>query len=866
MKWLALILSLNTLFLCAQFERAIHFTTENGLSSNQVYDVIQDDFGYIWISSDNGLNRFDGYEFEQFSLPESDPSNVVFRFYKDKNDFIWFSTSSRNLYFFKGKKPSFTLFPLNNYIKGNRQSLIIEYFYFEEGSGDLIVNFCGRLGHIRISARGELISREFFVYQYLDEDPSYRANFRKLTYVQTSNTEGVVIQDTSFIKGPYHNSTDTMYLNLQDYYTPIESISPIRFFGVHGKGYTVYGGGEHFFIKKEGEVKVEHAEAIITAIGKISDSTFYVSTFGEGVSIYDSNGSELQHILPGEHVTKLFCDAHGGTWITTLYNGCYYYPRKKFNSLASNKSHYITSLSFSRALGLIAGCAHGDILVKKKLALSELIEGKMSKNSYVNYSIGFTQLSCDGHINFIPERAKVFYSPSENCYSEVIVLNKDTLFLAYSTTGIYNVGKVKSVCSLFWRGTVKSLAVCRNKLYAATVEGLFMFHDIQEKPVHIKNKYLENARVNALEVFRDSLLLIGTQRKGIFVYDGERILETGIWNAFEDEPVRVIKSGNDSTFFVGTKSALYQFHLSSSIQMARFTVNDGLLNNEINDLEIHNDTLWAGTGEGISYCSLYEQNQSSKKKSYLDFRGVMVNDKSVGFKSFRNLPYSSNKIRIDFSEMAFDQEGKVNYQYRLKGYEKQWNKTQSTFVLYNALPVGDYEFIVKAETEKNQRNQISLPFTIYPPFWETWWFILFAVLVLVYFVYLFFRYRILIYNADLVRSLMRAILKQFRKEAPYMIVKSSGKEIKLYTAEICFVKSAGNYLEIHCDDRMILIRQKIGEFLDLVPDKLEFIRIHRSIIVRIEKVTEKGKNLVIVNDTELKVSESFADALKKIEL
>ena len=52
-----------------------HYNIENGMSSNTAYDILQDKDGYIWIGTDNGLNRFDGIEFtfyqkESASSPE----------------------------------------------------------------------------------------------------------------------------------------------------------------------------------------------------------------------------------------------------------------------------------------------------------------------------------------------------------------------------------------------------------------------------------------------------------------------------------------------------------------------------------------------------------------------------------------------------------------------------------------------------------------------------------------------------------------------------------------------------------------------------------------------------------------------------
>lgn len=52
----------------AQFLQASlsHYSTENGLISNAVSDICQDDYGYIWIATWNGLSRFDGFDFYNY--------------------------------------------------------------------------------------------------------------------------------------------------------------------------------------------------------------------------------------------------------------------------------------------------------------------------------------------------------------------------------------------------------------------------------------------------------------------------------------------------------------------------------------------------------------------------------------------------------------------------------------------------------------------------------------------------------------------------------------------------------------------------------------------------------------------------------
>ena len=70
-----------------------HFTDEDGLPSNYTSMIIQDHLGYLWIGTNNGLSRYDGYEFVNYS-PEPDDSNslqlpLIHSLYEDSNRDIW---------------------------------------------------------------------------------------------------------------------------------------------------------------------------------------------------------------------------------------------------------------------------------------------------------------------------------------------------------------------------------------------------------------------------------------------------------------------------------------------------------------------------------------------------------------------------------------------------------------------------------------------------------------------------------------------------------------------------------------------------------------------------------------------------------
>jgi ligand-binding sensor domain-containing protein len=81
-----------------------HFSTKNGLPSNNCYYSLQDSKGYIWIATDAGVSRFDGRVFENFSIDDGLPDNQILQLKEDKSGKIWFLALNGQIsYFFNGK-------------------------------------------------------------------------------------------------------------------------------------------------------------------------------------------------------------------------------------------------------------------------------------------------------------------------------------------------------------------------------------------------------------------------------------------------------------------------------------------------------------------------------------------------------------------------------------------------------------------------------------------------------------------------------------------------------------------------------------------------------------------------------------------
>src|SRR5690606_14436609 len=112
--------------------------------------------------------------------------------------------------------------------------------------------------------------------------------------------------------------------------------------------------------------------------------------------------------------------------------------------------------------------------------------------------------------------------------------------------------------------------------------------------------------------------------------------------------------------------------------------------------------------------------------------------------------------------------------------------------------------------------------------------------------------------------LLRLLMKKIKRKEKYYAFKEAGKEIRIKTDTILYVKSSGNYIDLKTENKTYTIRCKIGDFISSTPDPLEYLRIHRSYIIRIDKVESKSKTYIVIKDEKLPVSNSYEIEIEKL--
>lgn len=91
-----------------------HLTTEDGLSQSDINSIYQDNQGFMWFATHDGLNKYDGYEFKVYNPDPNDSesinSNLIFDIIGDKNQNLWIGTTGSGLNYFDKSREKFRAF------------------------------------------------------------------------------------------------------------------------------------------------------------------------------------------------------------------------------------------------------------------------------------------------------------------------------------------------------------------------------------------------------------------------------------------------------------------------------------------------------------------------------------------------------------------------------------------------------------------------------------------------------------------------------------------------------------------------------------------------------------------------------------
>lgn len=844
-RFILLVLLLPYPIAMAQNVTLKNFKQEDGLPSKEVYDIFQDKNGVMWFATDRGLANYNGTQFKKFEPKDGLADITVFDFFPQENDQVWCSTFSGKLFYFENGTEKFIPY---------RYNYVIERFIKENNLAGYFVS------SLAVDARNTL---HLFITSgsYLTIDA-----LGKITIVSKYE---LPVTNPRWLHSKVINKVQSMeYFSGQkseypEYITHRETIK--RIFSFKEAKIVITDGTTWIYRKNKVPQRIS-PENFEPLEGNGYDAKhFWISYRGKGVFIYDENGKVVAQNLAGHSVSKVFRDSFNTLWFSTVDGGVFYRKEEKITKNIL-KGVYINSLTSDTEGNLFLGCYNGDIYKKSnKGELEMLHRGQMNKPAIVQFYKAENSLYSTVDQKIFTNKGKVL-----SCNGGALKVSDDTPHPIISRFGVFNAieeGTVLKVDTLKFR--INDISELNGKYYFATIRGLKI--DDGKRFIEMKNPLL-NYRFDDLDYEPNrKVFYLASLGGGVVVYNPitGKTFNIDKSKGLSDDLVTEVYVENKNTVWACTNYGLSRivFGDDGTYKVRYITTSDGLSENQIRDVEVVNDTIYVATANGL--CSLSKKDFESifdKRKYYLRLKEIAVNnvikEKPTGKLSFA---YDNNQLDFWVESVTYGREESV-YRYKLKGLHDNWHYTSDRKISYEFIPPGDYELQVQVLEDNRlfSDETILLPVTIRSPFWTTWWFISSVVLLVGALIYLFFRVRVLTYNQDIIRELLRLWVRKIKKKEKYFVFREQGKEIRIKTNTILYVKSSGNYMDIVTEEKTYVMRCKIGDFINKVPDPLEFLRVHRSYIIRIDKVEQKTKKSVFIMKIEIPVGETYLEELDKI--
>lgn len=162
---------------------------------------------------------------------------------------------------------------------------------------------------------------------------------------------------------------------------------------------------------------------------------------------------------------------------------------------------------------------------------------------------------------------------------------------------------------------------------------------------------------------------------------------------------------------------------------------------------LNDGTICFGTSHDVMLFNPDELSGINYKIPRIEITGILLMNKRLNLDSLRQLRtielgHHENSIVIEFSSLSY--QNKYGAYYRMENLEKEWIQADvSRQVTYNYLPPGDYTFKVTSPDQNGKPGEVTeIWFHIKPPFWKSWWFYTFLVIIAATVLLLFDKQRI----------------------------------------------------------------------------------------------------------------------------
>jgi ligand-binding sensor domain-containing protein len=738
------------------------YSVAEGLPQSQVYDIIEDHNGQIWLATrGGGLAKFNGTEFKVYSTDDGLVNNFVSALYQDRRKNIWVGTSNGVSQYNGIKFKSYLLEGENFSVTVSSIAELGDVLYLGTSNG-----VYRRVNKDFINVSNELGLPGFSVTDVF---------FDKHNVLWVTHNKGVSKIDG---ENTIHFSNDLII----DAYPQCmaQSQSGEIWSGTYGKGVFKFFGTK---LKQ-----IEKLNGLIVLNILTDDDWLWLSTLKNGVLKYHIKTEKIVNLQQSDQFFNKNCrltfkDSWGSYWIGTSGGGLIKYaqsPIKSYTEADGLQGNYIYALAASSDSGMWVSTG------KKKLQ-------KFKNGLFEEYGV---------QQNIYSLKIKALFEDSKK---RLWIGTEGSGLMLYENgeTTFYKAGK--ELGSNFVKDVIEDR---KGNIWIATSNGISKISPQLKniKQFSRKNNNIHFNRVNTLWEDRSGKIWYGTHGKGIGIISEGSFEVLDLKSGLSSNIIRDLTEDKKGNLYIATAGTgvdvvspyiqpyqivnlSYQDGLSSINIYSIFCDSNNVLwvggDKGVDKISKPNNTkrivtnfgyaegftgvesstravdvdangdIWWGTVDGLMKTSFQDYNTdkvqpklslSSVNLFYHNIQGTRYEPHILNWYQPNNLEleYSDNHIGFELNGIDLKQPEGIKYKWRLDGGSGRWTPaSKQGYIFFSNLSPGHYIFQAKAINKNGiESDELRFFFVVKSPFYFTWWFCSIIAMLLIGLSFFGIRYRI----------------------------------------------------------------------------------------------------------------------------